>query len=546
MGYCVYLRKSRSDYDAEAKGEGETLARHEAALLDLAGRLELHVDEIYREVVSGETIVARPVMRRLLFEVENGLWDGVLVMEVERLARGDTVDQGVMAQAFKYSGTKIITPIKTYDPSNEFDEEYFEFNLFMARREYKVINRRLQRGRLASVREGKYVGNIPPYGYVRKKLDAGKGYTLEPFPPEADAVRLIYSLYTSSERGPNGSFTRLGVSRICKRLNDLGIPPRKADGWVTSTIRDILMSPVYAGMVRWNWRPVVKKTANGGISVTRPRSGADGYVVAKGLHEALVDMETWNLAQEYLKSNPARTTPQRYELKNPLSGIVYCGVCGRSMVRRPYARRGLPDTIMCPAPSCKNVSARLDLVEEHILMALEHWLRDFKIDWRLGEDEKRLEIQTNAGCLMKKKLGDELGNLNNQQAKLHELVEQGVYSYETFLNRSAIISERINRIARELDNLEGTLVRDATDIDVPKSMFPDVNEVPPLYRITNNISEKNGLLKAVLEMVVYTKGGDGSHSTPDTFQLDIYPKLPKHGPDAVLTDIPMALTNWPT
>ena len=36
--YCIYLRKSRADMDAEAHGEGETLARHEKALLELAKR----------------------------------------------------------------------------------------------------------------------------------------------------------------------------------------------------------------------------------------------------------------------------------------------------------------------------------------------------------------------------------------------------------------------------------------------------------------------------------------------------------------------------
>ena len=40
---------------------------------------------------------------------------------------GNTRDQGIVAEAFKYSDTKIITPSKTYDPNNEFDEEYFEF-----------------------------------------------------------------------------------------------------------------------------------------------------------------------------------------------------------------------------------------------------------------------------------------------------------------------------------------------------------------------------------------------------------------------------------
>ena len=103
-------------------------------------------------------------MKKLLTDVKMGKWKGVLVVEVERLARGETMDQGIVAQAFKISETKIITPMKIYDPNNEFDEEYFEFGLFMSRREYKVINRRLQRGRLMSVNEGKYVGSVAPFG----------------------------------------------------------------------------------------------------------------------------------------------------------------------------------------------------------------------------------------------------------------------------------------------------------------------------------------------------------------------------------------------
>ena len=115
--YCMYLRKSRADIEAEARGEGETLKRHEKMLFDLAKKLNISTSKLYKEgVMSGETISSRPVVQRLLNEVEQGKWQGVLVVEVERLARGDTIDQGIVAQAFKYSNTKIITPVKTYDP----------------------------------------------------------------------------------------------------------------------------------------------------------------------------------------------------------------------------------------------------------------------------------------------------------------------------------------------------------------------------------------------------------------------------------------------
>ena len=139
--YAIYLRKSRKDAEAEQRGEGETLARHRKILLDYAARHGLRISKIYEEIVSGESIAARPQMQQLLTDVEQEMYSGVLVMEVERLARGDTMDQGLVAQTFKFSDTKIITPTKTYDPNNEFDEEYFEFGLFMSRREYKTISK---------------------------------------------------------------------------------------------------------------------------------------------------------------------------------------------------------------------------------------------------------------------------------------------------------------------------------------------------------------------------------------------------------------------
>ena len=144
QSYAIYLRKSRADIEAEAKGEGETLARHHAQLMELARRRDLNVTRIYKEIVSGENIAARPQMQLLLADISENKYDGVIVMEIERLARGDTIDQGVVAQAFKSTDTKIITPTKTYDPANEFDEEYFEFSLFMSRREYKTIRRRME------------------------------------------------------------------------------------------------------------------------------------------------------------------------------------------------------------------------------------------------------------------------------------------------------------------------------------------------------------------------------------------------------------------
>ena len=127
--YVKYLRKSRFDRDYADLSIEETLKRHEAILDKLANDRGYYIAKTYYEVVSGESIAARPEIQKMLEEVSAGLYAGVLVVDVERLARGNGADQAYISQVFQFSGTKIITPTKMYDPSNEFDEEYFEFGV---------------------------------------------------------------------------------------------------------------------------------------------------------------------------------------------------------------------------------------------------------------------------------------------------------------------------------------------------------------------------------------------------------------------------------
>ena len=156
---AIYLRKSR-DEDNETRDI--TLARHEKLLTEYCERNNLYVKKVYKEVVSGESIAARLEMQRLLVDVTAGKYDGVVCIEIERLSRGNQVDQAEILEVFKKTHTKIYTLNKIYDFStdNEIDEEFFEFGLFMSRREYKVICRRLARGRSAALLEGYYTVSV--------------------------------------------------------------------------------------------------------------------------------------------------------------------------------------------------------------------------------------------------------------------------------------------------------------------------------------------------------------------------------------------------
>ncbi len=531
MPYCMYLRKSRADAEAESRGEGETLARHEKALLELSKRLRLNVTEIYREVVSGETIAARPVMRRLLSEVEQGAWEGVLVMEVERLARGDTIDQGIVAQTFKFSNTKIITPLKTYDPTNEYDEEYFEFGLFMSRREYKTINRRLQRGRVASVKEGKFVGNRAPYGYKRVRLEHDKGFTLEIIPEEAEVVRLIFDLYTTGEVLPDGTCKRVGTHLIARRLNTLKVPTRMGGDWVLPTIRDILINPTYCGKVRWNWRHSVKKMVDGQLVVERPRASADEYIITDGLHPKIISEEQFNLAQELISKNPPRPVGERYAVRSPLAGLVICGKCGRHMVRRPYGGNNSHPSLMCRDPSCHNVSSRFSFVEQRILDGLREWLEGYRLEWGLDtpQDASQLEQKRRAA----KRMAGELATLDKQLDNVHDLLEQNVYSTEKFLERSRVLADKIQSTKDNLKAINAEIAFDAAREESRRNIIPKVEHLLAVYNDLPDAKAKNDMLKSVLEKVVYTKErGARNGGTMDGFELVLYPRLPPSVPPA--------------
>ena len=106
----AYLRKSRADLELENVTGQDTLKRHREIIKKLAEQNSVILDYYYEEIVSGETIEARPKIQELLREVENNKIDEVYVIDVDRLARGDTEDQGRISKTFKFGNTKIVTP----------------------------------------------------------------------------------------------------------------------------------------------------------------------------------------------------------------------------------------------------------------------------------------------------------------------------------------------------------------------------------------------------------------------------------------------------
>ena len=509
--YCAYLRKSRKDLELESLGQGETLARHDQALRDLADRLGIRIAKTYREVVSGDTIAERPEVRRLLEDINAGTWDGVLVMDVDRLGRGDSIDQGVIMQSFLYSGTLIITPDKIYDPSEDSDAEFFEIKLFFSRREYNMIKKRMQRGRLASAMDGCYLGSRPVYGYERIKLKGRKGWSLKVVPEKAAIVKSVYEWYAHGIDG-----REIGTVAIASRLNDMGLRTDMGTLFEASYIRHMLQNPIYIGKVRWNHRQTVYRIEDGKRVKSRPLS--ENEVLVDGHHEGIIDRALYDEVQAIFAGHEKKPLNARARVSNPLAGLLVCSECGRRLQYKPSPNR-YGNFVHCRTYRCPTCAAYVSAVEELILEALRGWVAEFDA----GDREPQAPAASATEAAMKQ-LQDQRDALTAQMDRLYDLLEQGVYSVHEFKARREDLTARVQQIDDSIASLG-----DAPKPDPRIALIPQVRTVLDAYAAAPDAETKNTLLHSVIDRVVYhkTQAGKRNNKPGDFLAIEVYPRVPK-------------------
>lgn len=506
--YAIYLRKSRADMEAEKLGEGETLARHKKILTELAAKKGLYIEKVYQEVVSGDTIEARPEIQKLIRDCYAGKYKGILIVEVTRLSRGNQGDAQTIMDCLKYSnrnnGVLVITPTKTYDVAHsQEDEEYMEFELFMSRREYKMIHKRMDRGRKQAVVEGNFMGSYRPYGYDIVKTRTGR--TLIPNAQEAPIVRDIFRWAISENMT---SFD------IAKRLTAMGVPTyTNEEVWNRQTVYGILNNPTYMGKVRWNNRMTIKTMVDGKLkSQVSYMSDSEQYMLYEGKHKkhALVDEEGFNLIQTKIHSD---RTNSKHKLVNPIAGLLHCKKCGKSIAYKGYknnsGKYSAPRYVHSPSTTgCKVKSAYYTDVINAVIHGLKMYIDDFesKIDNLPDYEEEVVNEQIAV-------LTAELKKIDKRLEKLFNAWENEDVTDNEFVKRKAVHNQRIESIKNEIEILEYSIPeRDEYEETVVKLS----DALDSLLHPDLDAEIKNNYIKKIVSRIEYSREND------DEFILDIY------------------------
>ena len=378
-----YGRKSRSD-DPLLSIE-EVLEKHdkileEYAIANLGGPIP--EENKYREIGSGESLDSRPEILRLLKAIESPAIKAVMVVDVQRLSRGDLEDAGRLIRILRYTNTHVITPHKIYDLRDEYDRDAFERELKRGSEYLEYFKKIQARGRLASVKQGNYIGSVAPYGFDRTVVQDGKKsyHTLKENKVEADVVRMVFNWYCNED---------IGVTAICRRLEELGIKTKTGGKyWRTNNIFSMLENVHYIGCVRWNWRKTVKIIEDQEIRKLRPKAKVDEYLIFEGKHEGIISEELFNKAKE-IKGNRHRTK-RNLSLKNPFSGIMYCK-CGAKIGYNTYRRHGVeyaaPKLVCNNQFHCGTGSAAFHEVYMDVCNAIRDCITDFEVRIDKGNDD---------------------------------------------------------------------------------------------------------------------------------------------------------------
>ena len=487
----AYLRKSRSD-DPLLTVE-EVLSKHETMLDEWAEKnlgAAVPEENKFREVVSGETIAERPEINRVLRLIESPKYKAVAVVEPQRLTRGDLEDIGRIMKLLKHTSTLVITPQRIYDLRDEYDWDTFERELKRGNDYLEYTKKILNRGRLLSVSQGNYIGNVPPYGYSKTFVTEGKRRypILVPNKEEADVVRMMFDLYVNKD---------MGCQNICNRFDEMGIKPPKGKHWSPSAMAKMLENIHYIGKVKWNYRKTLTIVEEGEFKKTRPIAKAGEYLIYDGKHEAIVSEELFNAAQAK-KGKHTRQKPNT-KIRNPFAGLLWCK-CGRAMSLRAYKSNISAPRLLCDGQThCKTGSCLYSEMNERVCSILTNCIHDFEI-----------RLQNNEGDSVKQ----HMRLIKNLEVRQKELEEKELAQWEAQADPDPAkrmpqhVFQQLNeRLLKEKEEVRQALCKAYESMPEPVNYEEKIALFTEALNALKNpkvdAATKNRLLKACIDRIEY-------------------------------------------
>lgn len=371
---ALYARVSTARQEQE-----QTIASQLAALESAATAAGVGVSEEHRYVDDGYSGSAlnRPALDKLRDAAADGFLDVVFIHCPDRLAR-NFVHQQILIEELQKRGVEIHFVERPIGERPE-DRMLVQMQGVIAEYERAKIVERTRRGKLHKIKTGQALAcTNAPFGYAIVRTPQAPGGTLVIDEVEAQHVRAIYRWAHDEE---------LPLAAIARRLNEMGVRPRRASHWSITSIWKILKNPTYTGVACYGKTSSVEPRKPSGkyrksiksSKIDRPRELWIEQPVP-----AIIDAAVQRHVCEVLWRNRVyakRNVQHEYLLRR----LVTCGKCGLRMAAQRitigsgyfyYICRGRAQPeVTCRATRCTAPSIRSEQLDAVVWNSLVSWLK---------------------------------------------------------------------------------------------------------------------------------------------------------------------------
>ncbi len=271
----------------------------------------------------------RPAWKQLMSDIESGNVAHVIVKDMSRIGR-DYLQTGFYTEVmFRQHGVHFVAIANSVDSDDQNSSEFAPFLNIMNEWYLRDLSRKQRTAIRVKGESGKPTTNCAIYGYKKDPNDKNKWLIDE---EAAAVVRRIFRL-TIEGKGPYDIARILFEDKIETPAvyfgkRGMGIWKSKEEftnpyNWSGFIVGQILSKPEYMGDTV-NFRSH-KASYKDKTAVKNPK---EEWLIFENTHEAIVDRETWELAQKL------RKTPKRIDTlgeANPLTGLLFCADCGAKM-----------------------------------------------------------------------------------------------------------------------------------------------------------------------------------------------------------------------
>ena len=501
---AIYARVSTARQE-----EQETIKNQLGVIQDFAEKNNYRIVQKYIDDGWSGDMLARPALDQLREDANKKIWEAVLIYDPDRLARRYSYQELVMDELRDLNiGIIFITT-----PSPKTGEEKILHGVkgLFAEYERVKITERFRLGKIRKAKEGHLVVSEAPYGYKYIPKQEGKHGYYEINKQEAEVVKMIFSWVTDEG---------LTLRGVVKKLQELGIPPRKSKRgvWSTSTLSSLLRNKTYIGEACYGSsyavvpeKPIKKDVYRKIKKTSRRMKPEEEWIKIPA--PAILEKDLFMRTAEQLKSNFDLC---RRNKKNEylLTGKIYC-VCGsRRAGEGPQHGRYLyyrcTDRVLSyplpPRCSERGVNARMadKLVWQKIkeLMTSPELLMNQAKQWI-----NRQYVKADESDLSVNDLEKEIEKLKKEKNRYLKAYGAELISIEKLKEYTDDLRNKISSLENQISHIKGS-GKQAENVKLPAD--EDIKEFcKKSAEVLNNLNFglKQQIIRNVVEKVTGTKEG---------------------------------------